>query len=879
MAEEMGRSGDVHQTEVTGTAIAHTGTGDIHVRIGNATFTLGSLTSPLAGIGESSPVIIRRTLPQDVPAFTGRHRELGQLLEELERETQAGRLVMIYAIDGMAGIGKSALAVHAAHRLADRFPDGQLFVRLHAHTAGQRPVDPNDALSGLLRETGMEPRLIPSALDEKERLWRDRLAGKRILLLLDDAETHHQIQPLIPGTGSCAVLVTSRHRLTALEGAIPIPLDVMPPDQAALLFRRLCGRASSEPTATAELMGLAGYLPLAIRLLAGRLRHNPAWTIADLTRELAAARDRSAAIGATDEPISAAFDLSYNRLPDDRKRFFRQLGLHPGTDIDAYAAAALTNSGVDTASEALSALFSDHLIDEPTRGRYRFHDLLGDYARALGSIEPSEEKNAATGRLLDYYLYMAQSADRRLARFPRAEPLGIGTPPAHAPYLHDLGEANAWMTVERLNLHTAIDHAVLHHQPGYAIAMSAAMHSYLHIGGHWGQALTLHNTALQMAIQTGDRLAQAQALDDIGDIQAISDWEAAAASLSHAVELYRTLGDQLGEANALDNLGIAQRLMGELPAAIISLTESLRLYRLHSSQLGEANALNHLGYVRHMVDDYQTAIDSHTRALELFRILGDQVGQAEALRLLGAALYLTDDYPAALDSFTQALELYRIVGYTLGEANTLNFMGIPQYLLGQYLSAITSQQTALDLYRALGDKLGEANALNILGYIQFLTKQYLAASGSLARSLELSRTVGERFAEANALSNLGLVKGAMGNHQEAAGDEQYALELYRSLGHRHGEAEVLNNLGELARTSSAADAEAQRAHEQALTIAQAISATLEEARALEGIGRCHLSRAGRGEAGTLLRRALEIYRRLGSPNASRIDAILDEHGL
>ena len=271
------------------------------VQIHGATIAVDPAIVTAVAAGASSPASVRRTLPRDIQEFTGRDEEFRVLLNAIEEGTETGQPVLICAIGGMAGVGKTTLAMHAAHRLASRFPDGQLFVRLHAHARGQQPVEPGDALAALLRSTGMDPRQIPAEVEERAQLWRDRLAGKRILLVLDDAATHEQVEPLMPGTGGSAVVVTSRRRLTALRGMLPLELDIMPPGQAADLFTRVSGRGGSEPGAVAELVELAGRLPLAIQMLGARLRSRRSWTVADLAGELAAARDRSAAIGAADE--------------------------------------------------------------------------------------------------------------------------------------------------------------------------------------------------------------------------------------------------------------------------------------------------------------------------------------------------------------------------------------------------------------------------------------------------------------------------------------------------------------------------------------------------------------------------------------------------
>ena len=808
-------------------------------QIHGATITVDPAIAPAVSAGAASPASVRRTLPRDIPEFTGRDEELQALLNAVEEGTKTGKPVLICAIDGMAGVGKTTLAVHAAHRLASRFPDGQLFVPLHAHAREQQPVEPGDALAALLRSTGTDPRQIPAGVEERAQLWRDRLAGKRILLVLDDAATREQVEPLMPGTGGSAVVVTSRRRLTAL-GVLPLELDIMPPSQAADLFTRVSSRGGNEPDAIAGLVELAGRLPLAIQMLGARLRSHRSWTVADLAGELAAARDRSAAIGAADKPVRAVFDLSYQALPVRRQRFFRHLGLQPGPSIDVCAAAALTGLGLGQAGAELDALFAIHLIEEPARGRYRFHDLLGDYARALAATDPPSDQDRAIGRLLDYYTSTAQAADRHLARRTSS-----GTPadgvPASVPDLSTREHAMAWMDAERSNLHAAVVHAARHHWLAHASAIPAAMDSFLRITGHWDQARILHQTAAEAARQANDPGAEARALINLGGAYRLTgNYLAAADSLNQALDLCRTLGDGPGEADALYTLGSVQDLTGDYLAAAANLQQALRLSRALGDRLGEANALSRLGSVQR----------------------------------------LTGDIKAATASLDQALQLYEALQAQHGQASTLNQLGAAHRLTGKYVAATASLQQALRLSRALGDRLGEANALNELGTVQHLTGDITAATASHRKAHELYRTLGDRLGEANALTSLGTVQRTTGKYAAAHASQQRALELYRTLGARDGAAEALNGMGELALAqASATAANALYWYEQALAIARDVDVPLEAARALEGIGQCQLRNGHPNQAGPNLREALAIYQRLRSPLAQRVQATIQEHQL
>ena len=304
-----------------------------------------------------------RTLPRDIASFTGRQEELDQLAEAA---AGAGGVVGIHAIGGMAGVGKTAFAVHAAHRLAGRFPGGQIFLPLHGHTPGQQPVDPEDALASLLATAGVAAGQIPAGLEARMGLWRDRLAGQQLLLILDDAVGSEQVRPLLPGAGGSLVLVTSRRHLSGLEDAAVISLDTLPAGQAAGLLVQLAGAGlSPADPGVAEIIELCGFLPLAIGMVARQLRHHPAWTAAGRAAELAAAAGRVELMATENLSVAAAFDLSYADLTGDQRRLFRRLGLHPGADIDAYAAAALDGTGLAAARRGLEALYDQYLLTEP----------------------------------------------------------------------------------------------------------------------------------------------------------------------------------------------------------------------------------------------------------------------------------------------------------------------------------------------------------------------------------------------------------------------------------------------------------------------------------------------------------------------------------
>ncbi|GJF34884.1 ATPase [Kitasatospora sp. NE20-6] len=780
-----------------------------------------------------APVTAVRTLPRDVAAFTGRQAEVDQILAA----AQPSRVVAIHTIDGMPGIGKTALAVHAAHQLTDRYPDGQMFLRLNAYTPGQKPADPADALAALLLSLGIDPRSIPDGLEARARLWRDRLTGRRMLLVLDDAVDHAQVEPLLPGAEGCLVLITSRHRLAALDGATPLPLDILASADAALLFTRLAHRDTTTPAdadAVARIVEQCGHLPLAIVLLAGRLAHHPHWSLTEYAEEFAAAQDRLGELAAGDRAVDTAFDLSYRVLPPERQRLFRYLGLPPGPDTDAYAAAALAGITLTRARRELEALYTDHLIDSPATGRYRLHDLLRAYARTLAERDTVKDRDAATGRLLDYYQHTAEAADRHLAEAPRHAVPVAGPSPAAAPGLAGYEQARAWMRTERANLIACTHHATATARYSHAICLTAILAAFLRQQGPWDEAVSLHRTAAASAHLTGDRLSQANALQELGWVRYLTgDFPSAADLFQQALELYRALGDLLGKANALRELGWVRYLTGDIRAAADLAQQALELYRALGNPLGEAYALRELGWVRYLTGDYSAAADLTRQALNLSRALGNRLSEAYALTGLGRVQYVTGDFPAAADLAQQALELYRALGNRLSEAYALWDLGRVQYVTGDFPAAADLTRQALDLFRTLGNRHGEANALQQLGQVQAVVEDYPAAADLLQKSLT----------------------------------------LFQEVGDIQGGAEVLNSTGALL-AAWARPGEALSTYQRALHLARQVHSPLDEAHALEGTARCHARTRDLPAALADLRQAVGIYRRIGAAEAPAAAAYL-----
>jgi tetratricopeptide (TPR) repeat protein len=612
------------------------------------------------------------------------------------------------------------------------------------------------------------------------------MAGRHLLLVLDDAAGSDQVRPLLPGTAGILVLITSRRHLTALDDARVISLDTLPPGEAAELLARLATRPGLDPAdpALAEISALCGRLPLALGMLARQLYHHPAWSPADLAADLAAARDRLGFMHAENLSVAAAFDRSYQDLSGREQAMFRCLGLHPGSDFDAYAAAALAGISIAEARRDLDNLYDHYLLTETARGRYRFHDLIREHARTLAAASPPADRDAATGRLLDYYLHTARAADQHLnARARSPAPALAAAAPARAADIAGRDDALSWMSAERLNLHAAASHAAASGRAGHAAAIPAAMHEFLRGQGHWDQAMTLHHAALRAAHDAGNQLAEARALTDLGDMQFLTDdYPAATASLTQALDLYRRLGDRLGEASALTSLGTVQHATGDYPAATASLIRALDLYQSLGDQLGEAGALTELGAVQHATGDSAAATAALTRALGLYHDLGSQLGQASALAGLGTVHYAAGDHHAAAASHEQALDLYRRLGDRLGEASALTSLGTVQYLTGQYQAAEASHTRALKLYRDLDDRSGEAEALNNIADMIRTTTAPATARPYYERALALATAIAAQGEQARALEGIGLCHLQDGNPQKGQELLHRALAVYQRIG-------------------------------------------------------------------------------------------------
>jgi DNA-binding SARP family transcriptional activator/Tfp pilus assembly protein PilF len=654
--------------------------------------------------------VVPRQLPAAVRYFTGRTAELAALASMPGHAAGTGRTVVICAIAGTAGVGKTALAVQWAHRVADRFPDGQLYVNLRGYDPGQ-PMAATDALAGFLRAMGVPGQHIPAEAEERAAQYRSLLAGRRMLVVLDNAASVEQVRPLLPGAPGCAVVVTSRDALAGLvarDGARRLDVDLLSLSEAVSLLRALIGdRVDASPEGAEALAIQCARLPLALRMAAELVAARPRELLSGLAGELADRQRRLDLLDAGGDPrtaMRAVFSWSWQYLDPAAARMFRLAGLPPGPDLDCYAAAALTDTTVVRARDLLNLLARAHLIQPACPGRYGMHDLLRAYARELAAARDGEdERRAALTRLFDRYVHTAAAAMDTLYpaeshRRPCAAPPATPAPPVTGP-----DAARAWLDAERAGLVAVAVHAAGNGWPGHATRLSAILFRYLSAGGHYPEAIIIHTSARSAARQAGDRAAEAAALRNLGAVDLLqARYQQAAGHLQQAVALHRQAGDRTGEAYALETLGCLHLRQGRYQQATGHFERALALHRQAGDQFGEAYAQGNLGCVDLRQGRCRQATDHLRQAVALCRKTGDRAGEAHALADLGDVELQAGRPGQARTQHTTALGLASQAGDKQAQAQAHNGLARCYHATGEYGQAHRHWQQALTLYTGLG---------------------------------------------------------------------------------------------------------------------------------------------------------------------------------
>lgn len=682
-------------------------------------------------------------LPTDSDAFTGHVLHLEKLSELAEHAaaSHAAGSVAVCTVDGMPGVGKSALAVHAAYALRGLFPHGVLFVDLHGHSYDARPRDPGDVLTGFLRDLGVPPQRIPHDLHARAALYRDRLAGRRMLILLDNARDARQVRPLLPGGGGCLVLVTSRSRLKALGAALTISLGELPVPDAVALFRRTADLdPHGEGACTRvleEIAQLCGRLPLALCVAAALLRHHPAWSPYHLRDQLREERGRLAVLADADpeRDLRTVFSLSYRALGGPHRRLFRRLGLCPGAEVDAFAAAALLGADPPEATQPLlRELVERNLLAEPAQGRYRMHDLLREYAHQLGSSDPAEQRESALARLLDYYQHTAVSADAVIDVHRRPRPRAAA--PLYAPQLTHPDLALAWLRLERLNLEACLAHAAARRMSERVVELSAGLSVLMRTDGPLLHAARMHAHAAAAACGAGlaHERRRADALTQAGLVRLLGgDQDGAQGALEQAGLVYRQLGDPLGYADTVTLLGVRHALAGNYRHALEHFYRALELYPDKPASCDRGNVLGWVGAVRRLCGDQAGAIRALHGAVDVFEELGFCRDRAAAHRQLQAAQQQDGDHAAAVRSHGAAVAACRRFGGRCGAIGALSWLDASRRLRAGLPGA----------YWDLEESLAQARTTRVYRQAPSIVLSYFAGDfagyGHLERAIALYR--------------------------------------------------------------------------------------------------------------------------------------------
>ncbi|HEV2372389.1 MAG TPA: tetratricopeptide repeat protein [Streptosporangiaceae bacterium] len=670
--------------------------------------------SVLAGSVPRAPTgaAVPRQLPAAVAGFAGRLAELKALTSLLDKAAGQSRTVVISAIDGTAGIGKTALAVQFAHQVADRFPDGQLYVNLRGFDPAGPPMAPAEAVRGFLDAFEVPTERIPVSLDAQAALYRSLLAGRRVLVVLDNAHDTGQVRPLLPGSPGCSVVVTSRNHLTGLiaDGAHPLSVGLLTVADARLMLARRLGRprVAAQPHAVQEIIDGCARLPLALSIVAARAAAHPDFPLTALAEDLRDAEGRLQALdtGETAATVTAVFSWSYQQLSGQAARMFRLLGLHPGPDITAPASASLAAVPPAAARLMLTELARAHLISEHTPGRFTFHDLLRAYATAQARTHDSDtDRNAARQRVLDHYLRTAHLAWH--LSYPYLQHSITPTPslPGVTPEeLADYQAAWAWFTVEYPVLLAAIKLAATAGHHTHAWQLTHALTPFFERKGHWHDFTATHHAALAAAQHDADRQGQAHTHLGIGHGCArIGPLDEGRPHLEAALRLFEELGDPAGQSDAHHWLGMTFQKQEHRDEALARLEQAVTSARIGGYRRGLAASLNGLGYCHALFGNAQQALTYCQQSLSLFQDLGDRWGESAVLDSIGYAHHHLGHHQQAVSYFEQALSICRELGDLHYQETVYDHLGDALHDAGNTPQARRAWQQALSILDQLGD--------------------------------------------------------------------------------------------------------------------------------------------------------------------------------
>ncbi|WP_205303319.1 AfsR/SARP family transcriptional regulator [Nonomuraea montanisoli] len=746
-----------------------------YTQILNGTSDLEAPGQPMDKSGRHS-----NYLPHDLVDFTGRGPETTRLLSDIQRA--APTALVITALEGMGGIGKTTLAVRLGHQLSEEYPDGQYFIDLHGFSALADPLSPMRALELLLRDAGVTSELLPPDLEGRSSMWRSVLSGRRILLVLDNAVDVTQIRPLLPGTAGALVIITSRRRLAALEGTRVLQLDVLPHGDAVALFEHIVGkeRVHGENAAVEQVVELCGRLPLAIRIAAARFRDRSSWTMDDLVQKLRDQKGRIRFLATGDRSVMRALALSHKYLGDTQRRAFALLSIHPGTDFDVYSAAAITRLTLDETEFMLETLFEDHLLQQAAPGRYFFHDLVRDCAQELLVESVDEEsRERALDRLLDYFLAAADQWCRPLAKWAFSFDLDIREEPLHLNLVDR--EVDAIRLLDE-NYHNFIAAAAVANDMNRRTAewqLVVSLLPYLSRRNYDGEVDQLVMRALDAADRAGDAYGRSACLTGLAAVhRSRGDNERARELIRQAIGISLELGDRGSATYQRINLGIMHANDNQFDEALAAFSAAADLAGLAGDVSAQADIANNRGVIYRIRGRFDEALDQFRWVLDLDGECRPPQARALTLNNLASVMYLQGNPHDAIKRYDEALELSRSIRSRIGEAFALIGLCNAHRSIGDPDTSLQHGRRALDISRELGLYDLECDAMNALGD-SLVSRGELSAGESVfnqARQLAAQHSL-TRFM-ARAQEGLAHVMAARGLVEEARELWSLALDTF-----------------------------------------------------------------------------------------------------
>jgi DNA-binding SARP family transcriptional activator len=739
-------------------------------------------------------------LPSDLATFAGRSDHLTHLDTLLSTNPTA---VVISAIAGTAGVGKTALAIHWAHRVREQFPDGQLHIDLRGYSS-EPPLSPLHALARFLRALGVPAKQVPVDIDEAAATYRTLLADKRVLVVLDNALSASQVRPLLPGSPTCRVLITSRDRLDGLvvsDGARRIALDGLTAEESVALLAAIVGheRVYAELDASYELARLCAHLPLALRICAALLGARPGRRIAEFVADIDRADrlDHLAVPGDPDGAVRAAFDLSYRTLRPATRELFRRFGLVPVPGFTAAAAAALVGTYVEQAQRLLEELAAAHLVNEHSPGRYGLHDLLHCYAlERVGVEESASDQATAAQRLCRFYLRGVTAAARLV--YPEKLRFAVDANDAAAPRFDNRDTAMQWLNAERTNLIVAVQYLADHGLHPTACQLAHAFAGYLAVRGYTVEGLAVAKAGFEAADRDNNPAARAQALLDLAAAHFLAEqYDPALEHYTTALALCRQVGWREGQADALNGLAFFHWETEQLDRAADYHREAVELNRAAGRPTGEAASLTNLGSVHLQRGRYAPAADCFNQAATLFREAGALWGEGMALTALGQLDHDRSEHEQAHQHFLAALNIHRRTGDQRTEAETLTGLASVQLELGRYEKALESARAAVSLAASTRTQRTEADARNTLGRIHAARSDHRAAIAEHRTALQIATDIAHRRARAHAHLGLAAALCAENRHDEALDHADAALTIAREAGYHPLEAQAITALADI----------------------------------------------------------------------------------